>query len=187
MPGVEGVPLPGGKLPLTGAREGLLALAAGARHIPGRWQVPPMRKLRKIGAVDPNGNAVTIPRLPPAAGCMQATCACKPHTNHALGHEHEHQPPHVRPYEPAPDKPYDLMQAICICDWSRIMCTSRMFGISLGRNARGPTDGPRRISLLEPAWPGDPYPRTGRPGVTPGVLRNSGLQCPERGTGRASG
>jgi hypothetical protein len=140
--------------------------------------------IRSTGAAH-DGNKHRACRPPP--GAYEAICACKTHTNHALGHEHEHQPPHVRPYEPAPDKPYDLMQAICICDWSRIMCTSRMFGISLGRNARGPTDGPRRISLLEPAWPGDPYPRTGRPGVTPGVLRNSGLQCPERGTGRASG
>jgi len=28
----------------------------------------PMRKLRKMGAVDPDGNVVTIPRLPPVAG-----------------------------------------------------------------------------------------------------------------------
>jgi len=28
----------------------------------------PMRKLRKTGAVDPDGNVVTIPRLPPVAG-----------------------------------------------------------------------------------------------------------------------
>jgi hypothetical protein len=87
--------------------------------------------------------------------------ACKPHTNHALGHEHVHEPRYVRPhepalaYEPALAEPYDLMQAICICDVSRIMCTSRMLGMSLGRNARGHAGGPRRISPVEQAWPGD--------------------------------
>ena len=95
--------------------------------------------IRSTGAAH-DGNKHRACRPPP--GAYEAICACKTHTNHALGHEHEHQPPHVRPYEPAPDKPYDLMQAICICDSSRIMCTSRMLGISLGRNARGPTDGP---------------------------------------------
>src|SRR5215469_12899871 len=32
------------------------------------WANSPMRKLRKTGAVDPDGNVVTIPRLPPVAG-----------------------------------------------------------------------------------------------------------------------
>jgi hypothetical protein len=55
----------GGKLPLTGARKGSLALAADARHT---MASSPMRKLRKTGAVDTDGNVVTIPRLPSVTG-----------------------------------------------------------------------------------------------------------------------
>jgi hypothetical protein len=55
-----------GKLPLTRARSLLLAVWSPS-HI---WAMAssPMRKLRKTSAVDPDGNVVTIPRLPSLAG-----------------------------------------------------------------------------------------------------------------------
>ena len=41
---------------------------AGCRHIVGPMPSSPIRKLRKTGAVDQDGNVVTIPRLPSVVG-----------------------------------------------------------------------------------------------------------------------
>jgi hypothetical protein len=45
-----------------------LAQAAGARHITRAVASSPMRRLRKTGALDQDGNLVTIPRLPAVTG-----------------------------------------------------------------------------------------------------------------------
>jgi hypothetical protein len=48
--------------PSQARAKGALASAPGARHIFGAMAGSSMRKLRKTGAVDPDGNVVTIPR-----------------------------------------------------------------------------------------------------------------------------
>jgi hypothetical protein len=58
---------PGNSL-LTRAREGALARAPSASHILGSWQAPPCASCARTAAVDPDGNVVTIPRLPSVTG-----------------------------------------------------------------------------------------------------------------------